>query len=72
MNREELGKRLRAVRAHLGITQAAMAAQLGITLYALREMEDGKACITIENINTLSSMGFNKNYFLEHNAAMIA
>jgi DNA-binding XRE family transcriptional regulator len=72
MDRKELGKRLKAVRAHLGITQAAMAAQLGVTLYTLREMEDGKACITVENINTLSSMGFNKNYFLEHNAAMIS
>ena len=49
-----------------------MAAQLGVTLYTLREMEDGKACITVENINTLSSMGFNKNYFLERNAAMIS
>ena len=72
MYREELGRRLRAVRAHLGVTQSAMAAQLGVTLYTLREMEDGKACITVENINTLSSMGFNKNYFLEHNAAMIS
>ena len=72
MNREELGRRLRAVRAHLGITQSARAAQLGITLYALREMEDGKACITVETINKLTTMGFNREYFLEYNAAMIS
>jgi DNA-binding XRE family transcriptional regulator len=72
MNKKDLGMRLRAVRKHLSYTQAVMAAELGITLYALREMEDGKACITVENISTLSRMGFNKNYFLEHNAAMIS
>jgi DNA-binding XRE family transcriptional regulator len=72
MDRVELGKRLRAVRAHLGVTQSAMAAQLGVTLYTLREMEDGKACITVETINKLTAMGFNRDYFLEHNAAMIS
>lgn len=72
MDRAELGKRLRAVRAHLNYTQAVMAAQLGITLYALREIEDGKACITVETINKLTTMGFNREYFLEHNAAMIS
>ena len=72
MNREELGKRLRAVRAHLGMTQSAMAAQLGVTLYPLREMEDGNACITVETINKLTTMRFSREYYLEHNAAMIS
>lgn len=72
MNKKDLGMRLRAVRKHLGITQSAMAAELGITLYALREMEDGKACITVETINKLTTMGFNREYFLEYNAAMIS
>lgn len=72
MNKKDLGMRLRAVRKHLSYTQAVMAAELGITLYALREMEDGKACITVEMINKLATMGFNREYFLEYNAAMIS
>lgn len=72
MNKKDLGMRLRAVRKHLSYTQAVMAAQLGVTLYALRELEDGKACITVETINKLTTMGFNREYFLEYNAAMIS
>lgn len=72
MNKKDLGMRLRAVRKHLSYTQAVMAAELGITLYALREIEDGNLCITVEIVNKLAALGFNRDYFLEYNAAMVA
>ncbi|MCQ2360703.1 MAG: helix-turn-helix domain-containing protein [Paludibacteraceae bacterium] len=56
MTREELGRRIKAVRAEKQMKQTVVADAMGITVGAYIKLETGKTKINIDHLSKLSSI----------------